>query len=110
MNNELEWKVVTDPEELFRLKKAGWEIEREWTSEYGWTTWLGTAWDCSNTYRARQPKPKMKQVKLLAYLGNTSLQYVREDRLQYVREDSPFYQGINWTHQPHLDLIAEVPE
>ena len=27
MNNELEWEVITDPEKLFHLHKAGWEIE-----------------------------------------------------------------------------------
>ena len=100
MNNELEWEVITDSERLFHLHKAGWEIEVKGFSE--WIHWDGVIWQSSWSFRARQPKPKMKQVKLLAYLGNTSL--------QYVREDSPFYQGINWTRPPNLDLIAEVQE
>jgi len=100
MSNEPKWERITDPEKIFHLQKAGWEIEV--TAGTVWVPWDVKVWNSSWSFRARPPKPKMKQVKLLAYLGDIYL--------HLVREDVPLPEGIRWTRQPHLDKIAEVLE
>jgi len=98
MSNEPEWERITDPEKLFHLQKAGWEIEVKGFSE--WIHWGGVFWQSSWTFRARQPKPKMKQVTMLCYYSALSIVWRTED----------YEAPASWIRQPNLDLIAEVPE
>ena len=100
------WKEITDPEELFKLKREGWEIEFRAHKTYTWRTWMGGAWQDDWLFQARPRQPKMKKVKLLAFLGATVLQFVREDSI-----DLQIYaKNTRWIHQPHLDLEGEVPD
>lgn len=48
-----EWKDCTDPEELFRRKREGWEIEVRAHKTYAWRTWAGGAWDSDWLFRCR---------------------------------------------------------
>lgn len=96
-----EWKEITDPEELFRLKREGWEIEVH-AADCVWFLWAGDYWNTSMSFRARPRQPKMKKVKLLAYLDNN-----RELR-RFVEWSS--YSRTTWIRQPHLDLEGEFPE
>lgn len=59
----IEWKEITDPEELFRLKREGWEIEFRAHKTYTWRTWMGGAWQNDWLFQARPRQPKMKKVK-----------------------------------------------
>ena len=103
-----EWKEITGPEELFRLKREGWEIE-VWTELHDWRSWWGNAWEADWKFRARPHQPKMKKVKLLAYIGTSILTHVREDSPTDILKS---YDGVGskWIRQPHLDLEGEVPE
>ena len=98
-----EWKDITDPEELFRLKREGWEIEVQIDEVPHWAGWTGLAWMNYMKYRARPRQPKMKKVKLLAYIHETGLTYHRGDAPTSVIPK-------RWIRQPHLDLEVEVPE
>lgn len=73
-----EWKDITDPEELFRLKREGWEIEFKNTYEEKWFEWNGIEWESRWKFRARPAQPKMKKVKLLAWLDADQLFWLRE--------------------------------
>lgn len=99
-----EWKDITDPEELFRLKREGWEIEvMTWNT---WSSWNVATWDKFWKFRARPRQPKMKKVKLLAFLGAIVLQFVREDSIDL----QMYVKNTQWIRQPHLDLEGEVPD
>lgn len=70
------WKEITDPEELFKLKREGWEIEY---CSYGkWLPWLGRDWYFDVAYRARPAQPKMKKVKMLAWFDGDQLFWLAE--------------------------------
>ena len=98
MNNELKWEVIIDTEKLFRLHKAGWEIEV--TAGTVWVPWDVKVWNNKWSFRARPPKPKMKQVKMKCYLVYGELRW-RDEKLSILD---------GWLRQPNLDKIAEVPE
>jgi hypothetical protein len=102
MNN---WKEITDPEELFRLKREGWEIEVGNYLKADWQKWEGTSWYSETPYRASPRQQKMK-VQLQAWLGPYTLAYIREgDNALSLLVKNP-----DWIRQPHLDLEGEVPE
>lgn len=97
----IEWKNITDPEELFRLKREGWEIETNTpTDGYPWKAWLGEQWNSFHIYRARPRQPVMKEVKMECFLIDRELRW-RDEGLSILGD---------WIRQPHLDLIAKVPE
>ena len=48
----------------------------------------------------RPSQPKMREVKMLCYLAGVTLLWRTES---YIAFD-------NWTRQPHLDMVAKVPE
>jgi hypothetical protein len=63
-----EWKDCTDPEELFRRKREGWEIEVRAHKTYAWHTWAGGAWDSDWLFRCRpraQPKKEREELESL---------------------------------------------
>ena len=104
MNNELEWEVITDPEKLFHLHKAEWEIQIQ--SDAGndkycpFKEWDGRHWNTGYLFRGRPPKPKMRRVKMECFSINGELRW-RDEKLSILD---------GWLRQPHLDKIAEVPE
>lgn len=95
-----EWKDITNPEELFKLKREGWEIDIY--ASLGWGTWNGTMWQEDLKFRARPPQPKVKRVKMLCYLFNNRY-------LAWYKEDEMLHTQL-WIRQPKLDLEAEFEE
>ena len=89
MNNELEWERIIDPEKIFHLQKAGWEIEV--TAGTVWVPWDVKVWNSSWSFRARPPKPKMKQVKMSCYLVGNYLHWCVKIRRRCITDelDSP---------------------
>lgn len=65
-----EWKDLTDPEELFRLHKAGWEIERNMHGVWEW--WDGRSWTAAWSFHGRPPQPKTRTVTLEMWLHTDS--------------------------------------
>ena len=68
-----EWKNITDPEELFKLKREGWEIEFANSSSQVFAKWFGLAWNAGWKFHARPRQPKMKKVKLLCFYNGKNL-------------------------------------
>ena len=95
-----EWKNITDPEELFRLKREEWEIEWSELGVSWWKKWNGISWNAALIFRARPSQPKMKKVKYLCYADTYALTW---------RAESVPMWGA-WIRQPHLDLEGEIPE
>jgi hypothetical protein len=76
-----EWKEITDPEELFKLKREGWEIERyrgRGDEADGWYPWVAEDWAKHYKYHARPSQPKMKKVKMLAWFDGDQLFWLAE--------------------------------
>lgn len=92
-----DWKEITDPEELFRLKREGWEIE--FTGGTVWNKWSGSLWNENRKFRARPSRPKMKKVKILCWYDGHTLFWLEEDR-ESLR---------SWIHIPAEDKEIEVP-
>lgn len=95
------WQEITDPEELFKLNREGWEIEFRAHKTYTWRTWMGGAWQDDWLFQARPRQPKMKKVKLFGYLTNSGM-------LMQVTED--YASAGYWTRVPSEDEEIEVPE
>ena len=93
MNNEPKWERITDPKELFRLYEKNWDIEV--TAGTVWVPWDGKVWNSSWSFRARPPKPKTKQVKMLCYYSALSIVWRTED----------YEAPASWIRQPNLDMI-----
>ena len=96
-----EWKDVTDPEELFRLKKLWWE------SEYcfgvsSWCKWDGLSWSSNWKFRARPPKPKAKMTKFLGWVSEGGL-LVEIDEAMCTSSRVEHYRRV-----PSRDFEAEV--
>ena len=94
------WKEITDPEELFRLKREGWEIQLWHHPSVAWFGWPGLKWDILSKFRARPPQPKMKKMKMLCYLAVQQLVWRFDD---YKCPDS-------WIRIPAEDKEIEVPD
>ena len=95
-----EWKEITDPEELFRLKREGWEIEVQIDEGPHWAGWKGLAWMNYMKYRARPCRPKMKKVKYLCYGDDFCLTW---------RKHEVPMEGA-WIRVPSEDKEIEVPD
>ncbi len=93
-----EWKEVTDPEELFKLKLEGWEIQVR--NAGAWLKWGATSWSQSFKFRARPQQPNMKKVKMLAYFDGVLLVWRNAD---YNLTDG------RWVRVPAEDKEIEVP-
>ena len=65
-----------------------------------WCSWIGGAWDKDWKFRARPRQPKMKTVKMLAYLDARA-------ELRWMA-DEPASSG--WTRIPAQDIEIEIPE
>lgn len=102
----IEWKEITDTEELFRLKREGWEIESYDSFHICWNEWDGSRWNSTAKFHARPRQPKMKKVKLLAWLDpNEELRIGAEFGHIAKIAASGF-----WIRLPKLDLEGEVPD
>ena len=93
-----DWEEITDPEELFRLKREGWEIQINGFS--GWEKWEGTTCIFNMRYRARPcTKTKTKKVKLLCWFDGEDLFWKPED-----------HPVMHWRRFPAGDIEGEVEE
>lgn len=106
------WRDLPTMADVAAAQAAGDEIEIGIASMkggclvYSYEKWRGKYWDTNCKFSARPAQPKMKKVKLLAFLGAPVLQFVREDSI-----DLQIYaKNTRWIRQPHLDLEEEVPE
>ena len=97
-----DWKEITDPEELFRLKREGWEIEL--ANGTSWGLWAGTIWSAVYKFRARPPQPKTKKVKMLCWFDGTWLQYATEDHSKGLAS------ATKWIRIPAEDKEIEVQD
>ena len=100
-----DWKEITDPEELFRLKREGWEIQRYRAvgdPSDGWYLWKGEEWLSNWQFRARPPQPKMKKVKVEAYLSEYELRWLN---IEACNKPAPL-----WIRIPAEDKEIEVPD
>lgn len=98
-----EWKDCTDPEELFRLKREGWEIEYRNLGQ--WSGWRGKSWNDVWTFRIRPPQPKMKTITLRKALFKSSggVYWTAEDSHDNLQEP----EFVCWLGEPYT---VEVPE
>ena len=98
------WKEITDPEEIFKLKREGWEIQIQ--SDAGndkycpFKDWDGRHWNTGYLFRGRPRQPKMKEVKMECLLIDGELHW-RSEYMSVLQ---------SWIRQPQHDLIAKVPK
>ena len=93
------WIDLPTLQDLAKAQADGWEIEFKTIYE-GWAVWEQATWNGGITYRGRPRQPKMKEVKMLCYFAGGILYW-------YSADESP---REHWINQPHLDMIAKVPE
>jgi hypothetical protein len=96
-----EWKDITDPEELFRLKREGWEIELYHGANL-WSPWKGLVWNNDWKFRAKPPKPKAKMTKFLGWVSPTEIMYEITENSDYCL--------VGYSRVPSRDFEAEVIE
>ena len=99
-NIQTEWQDLPNLQAVAKAQADKWEIEihRLARKEDGWRVWIGESWDRVHKYRGRPRQPVMKEIKMECWLNNGALHW--------------FIEG-SWKHgsrQPHLDMIARVPE
>ena len=95
-NND--WYLCSTMADVAKAQEAGHEIEASPTPKNNFGTWSGEVWNKYFYYRARAQQPAMKEIKMECWLNNGALHW--------------FIEG-SWKHgsrQPHLDMIAKVPE
>ena len=95
------WIDLPTLQDVAKAKADEWEITYCHEQSDEWDEWNGSWWDDDYVFRGRPRQPKMKEVKLLAYLGSSLL--------YYYREGSAHCENTNLIRQPHLDMIAKVP-
>jgi len=93
------WIDLNDIQAVAIAQSEGWEIE-VYTGTHQ-EEWQGKAWMHYMRYRGRPRQPKMKEVKIECWLIDGCLDW-RDWNMQ-----TP---GSRWIRQPHLDMIAKVPE
>lgn len=100
------WIDLNDIQAVAIAQSEGWEIEMQTdpgNDKYcPWGSWGQQYWHSGYLYRGRPRQPKMKEVKILAYFSANykALAWYAET------ESVPAF----WVRQPHLDMIAKVPE
>ncbi len=97
-----EWNDCTDPEELFRLKREGWEVEY-CTIYGGWAKWDAATWNRGIVYRCRQPQPKTITLRK-ALLGSSGA-YRTEDMTEEYSTFEEFF--VCWLGEPYT---VEIPK
>lgn len=96
MSNE--WIDQLTMQDVAKSQAQGWEIEHRENSG-SWFKWLGFSWQSNWEFRAREPMPAMKKVKLLGYLTEYRM-------LAQIEEG--FAAPAYWKRFPAGDIEAEV--
>ena len=99
MTTKTEWKDLPTLQDVANAQDDGWEIEYSITGGEHFA-WKGSLWMQENFFRGRPRQPKMKEVKMECFLIDGELHW-RDENLSILGD---------WIRQPHLDLIAKVPE
>ena len=94
-----EWTDLKDLNDVAIAQKSGWEIEIDATGDNDWVAWGGTAWMNHQKYRGRPAQPKVKKVKLEAWLDSLK-------ELRWFAGPIPFL--TSWTRVPSEDKEIEV--
>ena len=92
------WIGLPTMQDVAKAQANGWEIEYRCGAQYA--TWGGITWQKTFVFRGRPRQPKMKEVKMLCWFANGVLYW-------YSADESP---REHWIRQPHLDMVAQVPE
>ncbi len=103
MTTETEYIDLPTLQDVAKAQADGWEVMRlrECHDDAdGWYPWIGKDWADHYQYRGRPRQPKMKESKMECWLCGTHLSW-RTENASILRD---------WIRQPHLDLIAKVPE
>ncbi len=95
-NND--WVELKTGKEVFDRHAENWEIE-VYTGTHQ-EEWQGKAWMHYMRYRGRPRQPKMKEVKMECWINSSA-------ELVWREESFPLDRAIR---QPHLDMVAKVPE
>lgn len=72
-----EWRDLPTMADVAAAKAAGDEIQVHHIGSV-WNSWKGVSWANDWIFRARPAQPKMKKVKLLAWLDADQLFWLRE--------------------------------
>jgi len=99
MRNE-NWIDLTDMKAVAIAQSKGWEIDYKHMGKEHWQPWGNTWWQEDSFFRGRPLQQKMKEVKMLCWFTNGVLFWRYAD--EPPRE--------HWIRQPHLDMVAQVPE
>ena len=92
-----EWTDLPTLQDVAKAQADGWEIEC--TGETLWIPWDGTVWRNFMKYRARPRQPKLRKVKMLAYLDTNAELRWRGDPAA----------SAQWIRIPAQDIEIEVP-
>jgi len=92
------WIDLNDIQAVAIAQSEGWEIE-VYTGTHQ-EEWQGKAWMHYMRYRGRPRQPKMKEVKMECWINSSA-------ELVWREESFPLDRAIR---QPHLDMVAKVPE
>ena len=98
-NDQTEWQDLPDLQAVAKAQADGWEIECSYLA-WDWMPWHGYTWHHTFSYRGRTRQPTMKEVKMECWFCGRFLHWAS------TKEPVP----SRWIRQPHLDLIARVPE
>lgn len=98
-NND--WVELKTGKEVFDRHAENWEIQRlNATNPPTWAQWSGATWCSPDCFRGRPRQPKVKEVKMLCYYTSDQLLWIPAE----------LKAQKSWIRQPHLDMIAKVPE
>ena len=100
MTTETEYIDLPTLQDVAKAHAEGWEIEFANSSSQIFSTWSGLAWHADRQFRGRPRQPKMKEVKMECFVIDRRIG-VAQRKLSVLSL---------WIRQPHLDLIAKVPE
>ena len=101
-----DWRQLKTLEDVAAAQANGEEIEylrQMFDRSDGWYAWGGDKWTSGVMYRARPRQPKMKTVKMLAYLLNGQLVWYQDNA--GCPEGNRF-----WIRVPAQDIEIEIPE
>ncbi len=98
MTTENNWIDLNDIQAIAIAQSEGWEVQID-TGPF-WEEWNEKAWMSYQRYRGRPRQPKMKEVKIFCYYTSDQLLWIPAE----------LKAQKSWIRQPHLDMIAKVPE